>query len=73
MSLWDGVKAFGGFLKEQMDERQARILKYKQRYEDEPDDEMLIRMYRSTSTLEKKLGIGLVLKERGYGKSDLEG
>lgn len=73
MSFWDGVKAFGGFLKEQMDERQARILEYKQRYEDDPDDQRLIRMYRSTSTIEKKLGIGLVLKERGYGKSDLEG
>ena len=73
MSLWDGIKAFGGFLEEQMDERQACILEYKQRYENEPDDQRLIRMYRSTSTLEKKLGIGLVLKERGYGKSDLEG
>ena len=53
MSLWDGVKAFGGFLKERMDERQARILEYKQRYENEPDDQRLIRMYRSASTIEK--------------------
>ena len=73
MSIWDGIKSFGGFLMEQMTERQARILEYKQRYEDEPDDQRLIRMYHSASTIEKKLGIGLVLKERGYGKSDLEG
>ena len=39
MSIWDGIKSFGGFLKEQMNERQARILEYKQRYEDEPDDQ----------------------------------
>ena len=73
MSIWDGIKSFVGFLKEQKYERQARILEYKQRYEDEPDDQRLIRMYRSASTIEKKLGIGLILKERGYGKSDLEG
>ena len=73
MSIWDGIKSFGGFLKEQMNERQARILEYKQRYEDEPDDQRLIRMYHSASTIEKKLGIGLVLKERGYNKTDLEG
>ena len=73
MSIWDGIKSFGGLLMEQMNERQARILEYKQRYEDEPDDQRLIRMYHSASPIEKKLGIGLVLKERSYNKSDLEG
>lgn len=73
MSFWDGVKAFGDFMKERMDERQARIRKYQKRYENDPDTEKLIRMYRSTSSMEKKLGIGLVLKKRGYGRSDLEG
>ena len=53
-------------------EKQEKILKYKERYEQYPDDQELIRLYRTASPVEKKYGIGLVLKERGYGKSDLE-
>ena len=72
MSLWDGMKAFGNFFVSAAQEKQARILEYKERYENYPDDRELIRMYRTTSSMEKKYGIGLVLKDRGYGKSDLE-
>lgn len=72
MSLWDFVKDLGGFFVSAAQEKQEKILKYKERYEQYPDDQELIRLYRTASPVEKKYGIGLVLKERGYGKSDLE-
>ncbi|MBR7179532.1 MAG: hypothetical protein IKD27_08490 [Oscillospiraceae bacterium] len=72
MSLWDFVKDLGDFFVSAAQEKQEKILKYKERYEQYPDDQELIRLYRTASPVEKKYGIGLVLKERGYGKSDLE-
>ena len=72
MSLWDFVKDLGDFFVTAAQEKQEKILKYKERYEQYPDDQELIRLYRTASPVEKKYGIGLVLKERGYGKSDLE-
>ena len=72
MSLWDFVKDLGDFFVSAAQEKQEKILKYKERYEQYPDDQELIRLYRTASPVEKKYGIGLVLKDRGYGKSDLE-
>lgn len=55
-----------------MKEHQATILRYKEQYEHCPEDQELIRLYCTASSIEKKYGIAFVLQDRGYGKSDYE-
>lgn len=48
-----------------LQEKSARIKQYKARYE-RYDDKCLFRLYKSSSSMERKLAIALLLKERGY-------
>lgn len=65
MGFWDIVNAAG----EKVQEKQARIMRYKDRFES-LDDETLKRKARNSSG-DAQLAALLILKERGYGKSDL--
>lgn len=65
MSFWDGVKTVGGAVVQQMNEKQERVSRYKDRY-DSLDDPALIKRYKG-STGDAKYACALLLRERGYG------
>lgn len=69
MSLWDVVKGVGNYAVKTMQDKQEKVLKYKDKYE-MYDDEQLFKMYKTT-TGDAKLACAWILRERGYGpKSD---
>ena len=71
MSLWDGIREVGGFVKEAAQQRQERIMRYKVSYSN-LDDKELFRRYKNSSNGEIKIACGLLLKERGYGSSNTD-
>lgn len=68
MGFFDVIKDIGKDILDNAKERQERILHYKELYSDR-DDQELFRIYKSASG-EKRIGVGLLLKERGYGKQN---
>lgn len=70
MGLWDLAKGAGKGMLNQMQKQQEEILRYKERME-YADDETVKRAFRCGKGTEK-YAAGLVLKERGYTKDDLD-
>ena len=68
MSFWDGVKVVGNAILESVQNQQESIMHYKELC-DRYDDERLLKQYKS-STGDRKIACGMLLRERGYGKSD---
>lgn len=63
MSFWDVLKAIGGALLNQVEKKEASIERYKDKYSD-LDQEELVKKYKSSSG-DAKLAAGVLLKERG--------
>ena len=70
MGFFDVLLNVGKNVVDTINEKQERIMHYKDLYSSY-DDEALIRKYK-TATGDAKLGAGLVLKERGYGNQSEE-
>ena len=68
MGFFNVLKDVGKGILDTVKEKQERILYYKELYSDR-DDQELFRIYKSASG-EKRIGVGLLLKERGYGKQN---
>ena len=68
MGFWDVCKSIGKAIVEDLQERQERINRAKERYSTY-DDKNLLRLYRIRNG-EDKIAIGMVLRERGYGPQD---
>lgn len=68
MGFADFLKDVGSSVHTNIQKRNEKIQQYKERYE-RYDDDFLKKAFKNSSG-EKMLAIGMILRERGYGRND---
>lgn len=70
MSFLDRCNKLFEKVNEKMQKLEEDISKYREMYED-LDDNVLIRYYKDSSLGARQLALAAILRERGYGTSDI--